>query len=256
MASLYTDEVREQRFIVNRKRKKLLDRLYDVLMFVALIYGLSKMITMAFDSLTNGIMLGSMLSMLSIFLFVPGATATIYTLSLKTVKSAVIAELITIACFLLSGDATDLYPYLLIGLGSIILAKCWEKLAEEEGFPLFDISYREMEERRNHNEKRTRYQATLLGERERRIRAEEVAAVWNDAVQQHIVEGSTTKPQKEEMSDLLDIGRDAPIEKQNLEQYHDRSREDLRETLKLDEETQKVMRDVVDFQPNQTSQMH
>ena len=76
----------------------------------------------------------------------------------------------------------------------------WGQLEEEEGFPLFRISYEELSERKRNDEKKTRVRAELSGARR------PVAAQAHGA-----------------MGDLLDDQENTPVLTSALHGYHDRS---------------------------------
>ena len=123
---------------------------YDHLMGIALIIGMGKALVMAFNGLTSGILSvnGNPAVLRDFFLFLIAAVVVIYTLSLKTVRSAAIALCVAFVCDLLAGLYSDVLLFVVLAILSLALAKCWEKLSEEEGFPLFDIPFSELEERK------------------------------------------------------------------------------------------------------------
>lgn len=245
MGSIYTDDVREANYRKNKKTMKYLNYGYDHLMGIALIIGMGKALVMAFNGLTSGILSvdGNPAVLRDFFLFLIAAVVVIYTLSLKTVRSAAIALCVAFVCDLLAGLYSDVLLFVVLAILSLALAKCWEKLSEEEGFPLFDIPFSELEERKEIAEKRTRYQANLLGERERRVRTDASEIFARDYHAMPKEASPITTPVKEEMQDLLDF-ETAQIEKQNLEQYHDRSRDAMRNDPQLSENAKEMLHDV------------
>ena len=100
---------------------------------------------------------------------------------------------------LVSGSASGMF-FIFLLIPAAIGAVIWERLEQEEGFPLFRISYEELSERRLNAEKKTRFRAAAAGTR--RV---------TDA------EGHRN------MGDLLDDQEETPVLTSGLQGYHARS---------------------------------
>lgn len=192
MASYLTDSEREERYAKNRIKRNRYNKFFDIAMWVALLLT-------AIDVLPA--VIASVLSFNPILLFqsLPAALAhagVILAIYRKDFRFSLVAMgiclLITMLC---SGDAV-LPLFLLIPVTSVSYQ--WMKLSQEEGFPLFDISYAEREEAHKVAERRAEHRALAAGMR------------------------AASTAQTDDMHDLLDAERDLPVMAKHVSGYHDR----------------------------------
>ncbi len=210
MPSLYTDSVREARYAKLRAEKNRLEKIYNILGWIALITMGGGLIMAALSAFLVGIFLNPM----EIVKFVPEAGqvfCVFAALYKREPKFTELMMLVFIACgvvgALLSGASSNaMNVSFVLNFAFIFLIVCliysfrWQKLAKEEGFPHFDITYEERQKRMQLQEEQSRNRAIRSGVR--------VAAT----------------EQTSEMGDILDAGFDAPVLASHLTGTHDRSK--------------------------------
>ena len=204
MATLYTDAAREERYARLRTKKKGLEKCLDVCMLFTLF-------VMGGSVIINAI--GGLLSFLSLdfgtalaFLIQAAVTAAvIWAIYQKDVRYSAIVLAVTcviggIELYLMDfGLNANLFaPFVMIAV--LLIDIQWQKLSQEEGFPLFDISYKERAERERQIEKISKNRAVAEGVR------------------------IASTAQTSDMGDLLDADFDKPVMAQGLSGYHDRMR--------------------------------
>jgi|GEM_PF-2032605 len=205
MASLYTDEAREARYAKLRTKKKRLDITLDIIMRIVLF-------TMGLGVVINAI--GGLLSVLSLnfldgisfLLDLAMVAAVVYAIYKRDRLTSAIVLGITIVFPMIRGFASgfglsvNLFaPVIMIAV--LIVDVQWYQLSQEEGFPLFDISYQERQERQKQLEKVSLNRAVASGVR------------------------MASTEQNSDMSDLLDAGFDRPVMAQPLSGYHERMKD-------------------------------
>lgn len=192
MASIYTDAEREHRYAQLRKKKKYINLSLDICMWAALGTGAISILPNAFSSILQGMFLfdlGQFAYTLGALALLAFAVYAIYARKWKITLAAVIVTAITIAL----GS-----PIILILLIAALIADYfWHQLEQEEGFPLFDISFHEQQERQRKQEMISRHRALEAG-----TRAEHSGNPDN-------------------MSDILDSGGNTPVSLAHLQSYHD-----------------------------------
>ena len=197
MATFLDEKTRAEHYAQNRKKKKTLERGYDIIFWIfmipiafsvvpSLIGGFIKLFALDFLLLLEGIGLAIMYG------------AGIFALYKHRMKITACVMLVVAIFSAFIKVSAECIPVILVFV--FLLDRQWEKLEQEEGFPLFDISYREQEEQPALATKRAKYQAVQLGAR--------VAHVTNEGA----------------MNDLLDDGKDAPVVAGPLSGYHDKFR--------------------------------
>ena len=198
MASLYTDEAREERYFRLRAKKKRLDRVLDILMWLTLLCAAVSIIPGFAAAFLNGVFLGDLHALLDFVWSVAVYALAIYAIYCKNPKYAFCAIVGIVAISILF-DA-----FSVIGLITLLpvlwVDKEWAKLEKEEGFPLFDMSYAEREERTRTAEERARNRALQAGAR------------------------VASSGQTSDMGDLLDAGHDTMVIAPALHGQHDRYR--------------------------------
>lgn len=199
MASIYTDEVREQRYFKLRAKKKRLERILDWMMWIVLAAAALTIIPDFAAAFLNGVFLGDLHALFEFLVDAAVYGFAIYAIYRKSAKLTGIAVAVVALGAVLTGT-----PLSLVGVIPLVLLLYvdveWGKLEKEEGFPHFDITYAEREERQRTAEERARNRAIQAGAR--------VAAT----------------EQSSDMGDLLDAGHDTMVVAPTLRGYHDRSR--------------------------------
>lgn len=203
MTTMYTDAAREERYGRLRAKRNFLEKWHDRLAWVAIFtIGLGMI-----ASIMGGVLYGLFISISEFFtaMFdVAEALAVFYALYKRDYRITagvligyVLLKSITLGAFGGMLSLTDLVVLMLIA--ELIIDIQWHKLSQEEGFPLFDITYAEREERKQLQEEIVRNRAINQGVR--------VAAT----------------EQTSDMGDLLDAGFDAPVLPPHLSARHERS---------------------------------
>lgn len=198
MASYLTDEVREQQYAVNRAKYKKLDRAFDNWLRVALGIGVVQIVMIMFQFGFHEIpVLTAVLGVVVILVSMAATVLVLYTKQLYITAAAMLLDMLfgklNTACML----------QIVVLIAAVILIVRWQKLAEQEGFPLFDISYAEMSEKMHLRETLAKNRAVAEG-----VRTE-------------------FRPQREEMYDILDPEGDAPMIQAPITGYHDRGMANL-----------------------------
>lgn len=210
MPSLYTDSVREARYAKLRAEKNRLEKIYNILGWIALFTMGGGLIMAALSAFLVGIFLDPM----EIVKFVPEAGqvvcvfAALYKREPKFTGLMMLGFIVCgVVSTLLSGAPSSAMDVsFLLNFAFIFLIVClvysfrWNKLTKEEGFPHFDITYEERQKRMQIQEEQSRNRAVRAGVR--------VAAT----------------EQTSEMGDILDAGFDAPVLAPHLTGTHDRSK--------------------------------
>ncbi|MBR6107922.1 MAG: hypothetical protein IKQ39_07920 [Oscillospiraceae bacterium] len=199
MASIYTDEVRQTRYMRLRRRKRILDRIFDVCMIAALVFGTLALYSagpMLMEGLGGAdirLILGGLICILPL----PGIIVTIYLKNWKA-AAAEFALLFLAGAILIDGT----YGLLIfIDVIALVTDIFWEKLSQQEGFPTFEIGYQEEKERAKALHQYAENRAVAAG-----VRAER------------------TEPDND-MHDLLDADTDVGTVTQKLTGMHDRYRD-------------------------------
>lgn len=202
MATIYTDESREQRYARLRTKKRKCEKALDILMWITLLVGAFDLIPGLFSGLFNGLFGGSLDNFFAFFFSFAGAAAAIYAIYAKkffhTLAAIVFIAVISVLGAAMAGQMAISTGYIVILIPVAVIDRIWNGLEKEEGFPLFDISYAEREERRRNQEKLTEVRMLRAGYR---VAADEQPA---------------------DMHDLLDSERDVPVMPAHPRGYHDR----------------------------------
>lgn len=198
IASYLTDEEREQRYVKLRKKKKC----SDILVAIPILTGIVLFIAELFNLPMTFVNIATGTSVLALFLNLApmvSAAVTAFCAFSRKVKIVLVAISAVILIDMISGGGMSLLliPALICAL---IGAHIFEKLEQEEGFPLFRIPFSELEERRQNTEKKGRFRAEQNGTR--RVADSEVHGT---------------------MGDLLDEAEDVPVQISALQGYFGRS---------------------------------
>ncbi len=201
MASIYTDEERETRYIRLRKKKRICDRIFDICMIAALLFGLlsvgdtGQILMGGLGSINFGMILLGLFGLLVI----AGVVIAVY----KKDWRITAAELVLLLLGGYSMALTEISVFMLgvITFITLIGDVLWHRLSEQEGFPTFEIGYMEEKERQKAMQRYAENRAVAAG-----VRAEPAAP---DDV----------------MHDLLDADTDVQSVTQKLSGQHDRYRD-------------------------------
>ena len=198
MASCLTDDERERRYIVLRKKKRRCDFLCGIPALIAISFAVVLVLSIiyAIRDIMTGSGYGTLLQML-LSLIAAGVTA--YTAYTRHLKYILAAGGVLLFLGIISANAVPFFMVVLL-CPAALGAYFWGQLEEEEGFPLFRISYEEMSERKRNAEKKTRVRAELSGSRR------PAGAAVHSA-----------------MGDLLDDRENTPVLTAALHGYHERS---------------------------------
>ena len=198
MASIYTDEERENRYSRLRKKKRIYDRIFDVCMWAAILFG-AVAVGDAGGCVMEG--LGAIrFTLIGIGIYGLIAIAGLILAIYKKDCRITALELVLLLTAGWMGAISDIgFSVLaLIAVAALITDFLWQKLSKEEGFPLFEISY---QERENQNKALQRY-------------AENRAVAAGARIER-------TEPDNE-MHDLLDADNDSTAVTQKLTGVHQR----------------------------------
>ena len=202
MASIYTDEAREARYGKLRDKRNRCDKWLGWIMWGVLLIGAFSLLPGFVSGILGGLLKGELFSFFGFLFSVVNFCIAVYAVYAKKWKHTLIAiPLIAIlGAFTMSIDSrmAAATAYIIPLIPTFFIDRTWGQLEQEEGFPLFDISYAEREERRRNMEKLTEARALRAGYR--------VAQTQ----------------QQSDMSDLLDSGHDAPVMAKPVHGYHDR----------------------------------
>ncbi|MDD5946929.1 MAG: hypothetical protein PUC41_03925 [Oscillospiraceae bacterium] len=157
MATYMDDQTRIAHYDKCRIKKKRNERVLDVCMWVAIICGAVTVIpTLFVNGLLNGIFIGDIPTFLRALLTTAIVLFSIYAIYLR---KPVITAIAALASFFVD-------PLVFIAtLVSIVPHIGLQKLSQEEGWPLFDISIREYQQREKNTEKIIQHRAMELGAR-------------------------------------------------------------------------------------------
>ncbi len=171
MASLYTDEALEARYARNRKKKRLYE-LVSLLLFLMwlacalfvmlpdVIIGVLSVVANIMSLLTTGELDSDMTNFI-VTALVELATAlpTGYVIYRKRSRYALILSAVLFVLMLTTRYYAFVSFQLFLNIMAFILHRCWETLAQEEGYPLFAISYQEQQEKQQAAERLAKKQA-------------------------------------------------------------------------------------------------
>lgn len=191
------DKLREERYARNRLIRNRLDHTFDISMWVtilvsllpvvnAVIYGVAALFTAQVGELFKAVCT------------LVGCAATILAIYQKKVRFGIIMLGVVLLMVVCGGSVLIHIPILLFVL---CVSYRWEQLSQEEGFPLFDISYREREQRQKLQEQYAKERALQSGAR------------------------VASPEQQSDMHDLLDAEKDTPIFSAELKGYYERNRD-------------------------------
>ncbi len=188
MASIYTDEARRERYDRLRAKKKRLDKCLDIVMWLALIGAFIGVVSGFMSGVLNGVLYGN-LKPFFIWLLDTGIYGVmIWAIYAKNIKLTLIAMGIVALSSIAVIAGGEIPDGLVLLIPVLIVDIQWDKLSKEEGFPLFDISFREYEDRERHQTEIARNRALAAGVR--------VATAEGDGA---------------DMGDILDAGFDKPV---------------------------------------------
>lgn len=192
MASYLDDKTRLAHYDACRAKKKRYERVLDVCMWIAILFGAFTVIPELFvNGLLNGIFIGD-ISVFFLALFKTlGIAAAIYAIYLRKWPITIVAALVVSPCNSIVALATA---------AAAVSHWLLHRLSQEEGWPLFEIPYAEQEQRQKNIETIIRNRAVTLGARV-----------------------STEPSEDTEMHDILDESKDTVYVKPKG--YHDRFRD-------------------------------
>ena len=200
MPNILTDEARERRYARLRAKKRGLDRLFDMFMWIILAGALLGLIPAAFTGLLNGLFLGNLKPFFEFLVSLVLDAAIVYAVYAKKPVVTLAVLLLNTLCYSISirSPGLDIAAVILL-VPLAVLQWQWSGLEKEEGFPLFDISYAEREERQKAHEGLIRKRALEAGAR-------------------------VERPENygDEMADLLDAGSDSIAMPETLSAYQER----------------------------------
>lgn len=198
MASIYTDAEREERYDKLRRKKRQLEKILDILMWGFLIFAALLMIGGISSGLLGGLLGGGLGDFFDFLVTALLCAAAIYVIYAKKIKHTLIALGAGVLLMALTGMGSVIPLVAMIACIPVDIA--WGKLEKEEGFPLFDISYAEREERQKASEQMVYQRALDAGVR------------------------IASTEQTSDMGDLLDAGHDAMVIAAPLRGSQDRFR--------------------------------
>lgn len=211
MANAIIDEEREKRYFKLRKKKKRYDSYYDKLMIFAVI-GLLFDIAAEFDSgILYGVMIGGgILTILRTAVGLAGAVMGVAAVYQKRSQFTLLTILVCIAglALFLTDNQINILNAIVSGVRAVRILLFafmvrldinWDKLTQEEGFPHFCITYKELSDRAKQLDRHARIRAVESGTR-------------------HVRTDSDNS-----MGDLLDEVQDTPVSISVPLGYHERS---------------------------------
>ncbi|MBR3267402.1 MAG: hypothetical protein IKI58_01535 [Oscillospiraceae bacterium] len=145
MASIYTDEERTARYAKLRQKKRVYEKIFDICMIAAIIFGL-----FAVRDFLLVLIAGLMrLSLPSILVSLFGLVCTFGTVIAVYLKQIRVSAAVLFLCLFFSflGIYNGITPLAVICGVTAVTDYYWYRLSQEEGFPLFDFSYEEQQER-------------------------------------------------------------------------------------------------------------
>lgn len=203
MANIYTDAARRARYDKLLSRKKVLEKLYDVLMYPAIILTVGALLG-GLIVLVFGGAFGNLSAIIQNVLNSATAVGTviaIYQHKWKLTLGVLLFSLITLISN--PGLNTLTYPFLLSL--TLVIDIMWAKLQKEEGFPHFEIPLEEYDQRAKQGEKIIRRRAIAAGDR--------------------IEASPETACGVADMGDIADDDANIPMAPAKLTGYHERARE-------------------------------
>ena len=202
LASIYTDESREQRYGRLRRKKKKCEKALDILMWITLLVGALDLIPQLFSGVLKGLFAGQLGEFFGVIFSAVSAAAAVYAIYAKkwthTLGAILVIAVSSAIGMAISGGLVTSSGYIVLLIPVLIVDRIWAGLEQEEGFPLFDISYAERGERSRNLEKLTEARALRAGYR------------------------IAQTEQTSDMPDLLDSGRDAPVAAAHPHGYQER----------------------------------
>ena len=203
MANILTDESRLTRYSVLRKRKKILETIFDISMFLIILAAATEIIPQFISGVLQGFFLGE-LRPFFVFLGVTLSMAffvyALFRRDWRFLLPALILSLLLTGGGFFCGLGSLLSPFAIAA--ALIVSFFWLKLQKEEGFPLFEITFNEEQERQKVQEKRTEYRT----------------------LQAQIREAQEKPDSNAEMTDLLDADSQKDFMPAHLSNYHERYR--------------------------------
>ncbi len=155
MASCLTDEVRAAHYDQCRLKKKRCESILSFCMKAVLLIAVFTLLPAAAEGLLFGLFIGDFDPFLQFVLKTLAGAATVYTIYLRNWK-------ITLGIVFVSAVMNPLTPLFVIPC--VFAHRGLNKLEQEPGWPLFDVSFSEWQERQKNLERITRHKAIQLGE--------------------------------------------------------------------------------------------
>ena len=203
MANILTDESRLARYSVMRKRKKWIEIVFDISMWAMLLAALTEIIPQFFSGVLRGIFLGELMPFAAFLAVLAGMAFFIYAIFRRDFRfliPALVLSLLFDVAGVFAGLGALLAPLALTV--SLVDSFFWLALQHEEGFPQFEISIAEEQEKKAVQEKRTEYRT----------------------LQAQVREAQEQLNPNAEMTDLLDAGIEPEHMPAHLSNYHERYR--------------------------------
>lgn len=147
MASLYTDSVRLARYETFRKRTKCCNIVFGISLWVMMIAALTEIFEQIVSGIFDGILYGRLMPffvMLAVSAEMVFSVCAVYRRDRRLLLGALIcASVFTVGGLFESLGDVSVPPLLASAAASLV----WHKLEQEEGFPLFEITYAEQSKR-------------------------------------------------------------------------------------------------------------
>lgn len=202
LATIYTDEAREPRYARLRAKKRRCEKALDWMMWITLLVAAFDLIPGFVSGILNGLLGGNIGAFVGFLFSVISAAAAVYAIYAKkwlhTVGAMLVIALSSAIGAMVSGGMVISSGYIVLLIPVLLIDKFWADLEKEEGFPLFDISYAERDERRRNQEKLTEARALKAGYR------------------------IASAERQSEMADLLDREGDVPVMAAHPHGYQER----------------------------------
>ncbi|MCQ2417224.1 MAG: hypothetical protein MJ071_05365 [Oscillospiraceae bacterium] len=199
MTSYLTDEEREKRYMVLRRKKKFADAVRGIAMTVTAFCGLLCLASAFTNGILKGIVSQTLIPFLIFLLTLALIIFFIFVIYRKSFSLTLIALCISGICLF-----ADLVPiYVPVMMGASLFCDAVERfLMEEEGYPHFSISYEELKERKLNYTKRAEYRALQAKTR---------------------VLEENRESSRQDMTDVLEADSTIAPLPQHLTSYHERS---------------------------------
>lgn len=199
MATFETDEARLHRYDKMRRWKKRCEFIFDWAMWGVLLSGFITLVSAWIAGIITGLFGGDLGLFFSALFSTVGYAGAVWALYRRDWRITCAVILVLGLTGILGGSMGDLVGVILIG--AVLAAQIvWGRLEKQEGFPNFDISFREQEQR----------QTALVNSSEHRALAAGIRA-------------AADTPGGSEMHDVLDAGIDRPALPAHLTGYRDRA---------------------------------